>query len=177
MRFASKSGSGITIEELDEALAIEDKHGSDIDTATRLHNSTLIKMKDSKRFFKWRSLMDFPVKVSSTKIYIGVAEKLNGDEIRVRLSGVPPKMKRAEIIEWLSGYGTVKSHLKVRKIKGNDGLLNVDGLVDRTTVDVVMELERDFREKEIVKDSAINIGCNNKPNTCWNCNKPWYACE
>ena len=102
---------------------------------------------------------------------------MNGDELKIRISGVPPNMKREEIIEWLSWYGTVKSDLKVKKIRGNDELLNVDGLVDRTTIDVIMELERDFREKEIVEDMVINVSYFNMPKTCWNCKKPGSECE
>ena len=87
-------------------------------------------------------------------------------------------MTRDEIIEWLSGFGIVKSHLKVRKVKAaNSSLKNVDGLVDRTSVEVLMDLKKDMREKETVEDATISVSYFNMPKTCWNCKKPGSECQ
>ena len=67
--------------------------------------------------------------------------------------------------------------MKIRKIIGNSSLKNVNGLVDKTHLEVIMELERDFREKEIVEDMSINISYQNMPKTCWNCKKPGSECD
>ena len=176
MRFPSKSGNNITLEELDEALSIEGKLATEIESVSRKPNTTLLTMKNEKKV-KWRKLGSCPVKVSSSTIYVGVAEKLNSDQIRVKLSGVPPQMKREELVEWLSSFGSIKSDLKIKKIVGNECLRNVDGLVDRTHVEVIMDLKRDFREREIVEDMTINISYMNMPKTCWNCKRPGSECE
>ena len=177
MKFASKTNFDITIEELDEALSVEGKDASEIESATRTSNSTLVILKDKKKLKNWRKIGSHPVKVSSSTIYLGVSDKLKGNEIKIRLSGIPPQMNREEIVEWLSWYGTIKSNLKIRKIVGNDSLKNVNGLIDRTIVEVNMELVRDFREKEVVEDMSINISYNNMPKTCWNCKKPGSECD
>ena len=73
-------------------------------------------MKDTNQQRKWRKVGNNPVKVSSSSIYLGIVEKLNGDEIMVKLAEILSLMSRDKIMEWLSCYRSVKSNLKVRRI-------------------------------------------------------------
>ena len=125
---------------------------------------------------KWRTVWDFPVKVSNSAIYLGKNEPNNTDTVQVKLTGIPVWMEREEIVEWLSWFGQVVSNLKVKRIQEGDPLNNAGGLLDVTGLEVEMILARHFREKEIVERSTIHVKYVNQPKTFFYCKNPGSEC-
>ena len=164
----------ITVEEIDEVLSIEKKDKSKVLKMSRDYSHATLLLPEENLAVnsqKWRTIWDFPVKVSNSAVYLGKSDSNNSDVVQVKLTGVPVWMEREELLEWLSWFGQVVSNFKIKRIQEGDPLNNAGGLIDMTGLEVEMILNRHFREREIVETSTIHVKYSNQPKTCYNCKK------
>ena len=74
LKFIKNDGKIVTMEELDEALNVEQKGAKEIKGVSRGMTGVSVELQEDYCDLKWRSWTDMPIKVSSSSIYLGSSE-------------------------------------------------------------------------------------------------------
>lgn len=177
LKFVKQDARVITVEEVDEALNSEGKDDTHVKGVMRKVNGATLLLKDSEEVDNWNKVGGFPIKVSSTAIYLGATVKNKSEGIKkVKLSGVPPWVSSQTLVRWLSFFGEVRSNIRVKQIKKTEVLNNIGGVIDLTNMEVDVKLTRDLREKEYLDGDCIRVHYEGIPKTCFSCKMPGNRC-
>ena len=127
LKFVTKENRVITVEEIDEFLAVEKKDKSKVLKMSRDYGHASLLLPEENILLntqKWRNAWDFPVKVSNSAVYLGKSDPNRSDVVQVKLTGIPVWMEREELVEWLSWFGQIVGNLRIKRIQEGDPLNN-----------------------------------------------------